>query len=508
MIDPVLLFLVASAGIASFQVIRYATGGRRVIAVGKAKTECIRCVIIEDVSCIEENLDLFEHSIRVILSSDAVIGVLLGKKSLDKSKLIREIENRIMTLRVVLEREPGNKAVERKIKLLERMYEVLLEGGEYIESIVVILVDACRSNNMVEWVVSEVRRLGCRASVASLSDALRIAIGLRRAKLLEVSKASKVVTSSFSSGSVKPYGIYVGRLRNGRPFLLEVRDARGSLHYLVLGPTGRGKTTLLAVLLMRADAIGMRVYGIDPKGDLVAYTSHVVRRRIIEIRDVLFGVLRLYRKGLVSREDVHLVFKSLGLYLNPRRIDYLVEECATLESVLDNVSKLKASRLNLLDVTGCATLPNQLDESTVFDLSKLPEPLKAPAAAAVLVDILYSGSRGLVVIDEAWRLGRILEEQIVRLYKEARSAGMSLVAATQDPNDLPLELFNNSYGVFAFGSNDQEYIEKIAKMLRLNVQEKRVLRGLGVGEVLVKLHGRRAEVVEVDAEGVRLPVSL
>ena len=507
MIDPALLFLAASAGVASFQAIRYATG-RRVVTAGKARPECIRCVVVEDVSCIEENPELFENSLRMILASDAVVGVLLGKKSLDKGRLIRDIENRIMTLRVVLEKEPGNKAVERRLKLLERIYETLLEGGEYLESIIVILVDACRGADVVGWVVSEIRRLGCRTSTASLDEALRTVIGLKKARLLEARKASRIIASGLSGSRVKPSGVYIGRLRNGKPFMLETRDARGSLHYLVLGPTGRGKTTLLAVLLLRADAIGVRTYGIDPKGDLVSYTSHVVRAKSIDVRDVIVGLLRLYREGFVSRDDVYQAFKTIGLYLEPRRIDYLVEECATLESVLDDVSRLKASRLNLLDVAGCTTPPRRLDESIVFNLSRLPEPLKAPAAAAILIELLHAGGNSLVVIDEAWRLGRILEEHIVRLYKEARSAGISLVAATQDPSDLPLELFNNSHGVFAFGSNDQEYVEKVAKILKLDVRERSVLRGLGVGEVLVKLHGRRAEVVEVDAEGVRLPASI
>lgn len=507
MVDAALIFLIASGAVAALQAAHHfvkSTGSAR---VGRVEASCIKGIVIEDVSCVEENLELFEHTLQVILSSDAIVGVAVGKKSVDKRRLLGEIENRIMTLRVILEKEPGNKSVERKLRLLERIYDRLLNGGEYVEGVVMLLADSCRSREAVDWALSEVKRLGCRAKIVDLERIVEFLAGVRKARLVEVGSIARMVKTSLAVGNVKPLGIYIGRYRDGKPFTIEVWGEGGSLHYLVLGPTGRGKTTLLAAMLLRGDAAGVKTYGIDPKGDLAAYTSHMLRVKRVEIWEVVEGVLRLYREGLVSRDDVIRVFRATGLYLEPRQVDYLVEECVPIDTVLDDVTRRRAARLGISGVTGCSYAPD-IDESLVFNLSGLPESLKAPAAAAILAGLLRGKGKRLVVIDEAWRLGRLLEEHIIRLYKEARSRDVSLVAATQDPTDLPLELYNNSYGVFAFGSNDQEYVEKVGRILRLDEREKRVLRGLGVGEALVKLHGRRAEVVEIDAEDVKLPASL
>ncbi len=500
MIDPVLAFLVASGGVAIIQAMRGMIAGRVRASAGSLRGECIAGIVVDDVSCIEENIDLFEKIVEALLGSDAVLGVIVGKRSVDRRKLIESIENKIMTLRVVLEREPGNKRVERRLRVLERMYEKLMNGHEYVEAVIGFLVDRCRGD-AESLVVMELRRLGCRTRIVGFEDAVRLASSLRRGSHISTRAVARGISASIGVGGVE-LGVYIGRRRDGTPYMLSLRGVGGSRHYVVVGPTGRGKTTLAALILARASVLDTLVYGIDPKGDLARYASVVLEERSLDLAAAVSGALSLYREGLATKKLVLSVFESIGVNLDADTLEELVEGCETLGAVLRGAGRRRARRLGILSVTACS--PLACDPGVVYKVADLPEALKSLAAVALLLCILRAG-RGaprLVVVDEAWRLGKTLEAHLVHLYKEARSAGLSIVSVTQDPGDLPQEVYNNSYGVIVFGSNDSEYVARLAKRLGLNEKEASVVRSLGVGEALVKIHGRRAEIVEVDAEGI------
>ncbi len=67
----------------------------------------------------------------------------------------------------------------------------------------------------------------------------------------------------------------------------------GAVHSVVVGPTGRGKTTLLAWLVIVSYIYGYKVVVVDPKGDLLSYIEPYVGNsmgtpssRIIELKDL------------------------------------------------------------------------------------------------------------------------------------------------------------------------------------------------------------------------------
>src|SRR5581483_7267518 len=63
------------------------------------------------------------------------------------------------------------------------------------------------------------------------------------------------------------YGKPLGVASSGAPVVLAVEDARYHLH--LLGPTGVGKSTLIARLVLDDLAAGRGAVVVDPKGDLV-----------------------------------------------------------------------------------------------------------------------------------------------------------------------------------------------------------------------------------------------
>ncbi|AEM39503.1 hypothetical protein Pyrfu_1647 [Pyrolobus fumarii 1A] len=520
MIDPALVFLLVGVASAVVQAARSVWGGRSTAKLAalsglkvnheyiKLGDKCYTVVLVEDLVCVFEAGELFAKSLELIISSQEVAGVIVAKHSVDRSSALANLENSIMSLRVVLEREPGNKNVERKLRILERMYESIMTGYQPVKAVIGIVVRGeCRRSlyREAERIAREITKLGCKAKVMTGQEALKaLLLPLSYSGSRKITTSRQVVTSLYgalsNTLSSTREGIYLGRRNDGVAFLLPLWSSSGSLHYVIVGPTGRGKTTLEAILAVRADAMGINVYSVDPKGDLANYLSGFLRIVKLTIREVFESMLWLYREGVIDKRVVSEALAELNLDTIIDAAITAAEECKPLYRLVDGHLLSRLKRLGLSNVT--CRRPSWVSSGVVYDVSGLPEALKSIGAIVVSLSALSRRSRGLLLIDEAWRIGKLASLHVIRLYKEARSAGLSIVSATQDPDDLPQEIYNNSYGVILFGSNDEEYITRVVKRLGLSSEDGRKLRMLGVGEVLVRLAGSRPELVEIDASEI------
>jgi hypothetical protein len=109
------------------------------------------------------------------------------------------------------------------------------------------------------------RRLGRRAFLASTGELAALAHlpGEEAIPGVVMAGAREVAPPPGLPAQGKPLGLGV----DGRPVNLSVVDARRHMH--VLGPTGVGKTTLIARLVLADFDAGRGAVVIDPKGDLV-----------------------------------------------------------------------------------------------------------------------------------------------------------------------------------------------------------------------------------------------
>lgn len=99
--------------------------------------------------------------------------------------------------------------------------------------------------------------------------------------------------------------------------------------------------------------------------------------------------------------------------------------------------------------------------------------------------------RMFIVIDEAHRLKYERETSAGQLLKEARSKGVGMLLATQDPVDFTDVVYNNSGGVLSLCVPDPHYAKKIAEHLGGNVTWQNVKNDLsGKFSAYVKFSSR------------------
>ncbi len=160
--------------------------------------------------------------------------------------------------------------------------------------------------------------------------------------------------------------------QSARPVAVHIRDAL--LHTHVIGPTGVGKSTLLANLITQDMAAGRGVVVIEPKGDLVADVLARVpegRERDVVLLDATDTVAPVGLNPLTGASSSELVADQLmavlrGLYgdlLGPRTTDVLHASLLTLAR--SNQATLVALPLLLTD----ARLRTRLTEPVRDDLA-------------------------------------------------------------------------------------------------------------------------------------------
>jgi hypothetical protein len=246
---------------------------------------------------------------------------------------------------------------------------------------------------------------------------------------------------------VAPARVIVGYRRGGG--LASLRWPHDfEAHVGVFGPTGRGKSVLLAGLSTQLASTERGPYSVavvDPKGDLASMLKPVADR-VVEVE---------------GSEEIPAPAGPRG---------------------------------------SCRGTP-LTGGLEVFDISQAPEKEKSVVAERLLeaiVDHALSGTlpgRVVVVVDEAWRIGG--SEKLLRLIaREGRSRGLHLIYASQHPNDMSRDILANTRTIIVFGGSERSYLEAV---LGIGVPSSAVdeLPRLGRGEAVIKVGSGRLEFVRV-----------
>jgi len=236
--------------------------------------ECIAAVIVDNVECLSSLVDGSQELLEHILSL-GVRSVLLQAETIDTVKAAKRIESKLLTYKVILEKHPENKTVEARLRILSRLYERITEGHAPLKARYVFFVKSKNCGDVDEKVTTITSLLkvhGCSSKLVCGDDVIKILLGKPVEYVDSKTAIEPMQYLSWRFRNDSEFSLYIGReVATGLPAYISLWNPKsGASHVLVLGPTGKGKTTLLATLVARIIALDLAALTIvDPKGDLI-----------------------------------------------------------------------------------------------------------------------------------------------------------------------------------------------------------------------------------------------
>jgi len=419
---------------------------------------------------------------RILSSSDARVELRFHVVPLALDKVEKKLERELEAVRAVIQANgPREELIDRE-KRISAVLEKIKKGerASWFTAYMVVYAEGRSVGEAAEKALREARgiasslntSLGARAYVCSsrqVKEVMRsffLGPPLTKAELRTSADPITMPLPPVEKETLSPRGIFLGYRSGTRiPFMYDLRRF-GSRHILIVGPTGKGKTTLLSTLANRIYSRRIApLLIVDPKGDMERMLSKSIKRAYISSSTII---------PLTDDIDYEKPLSELEAKLKTKLL-------------LRNPTENTLSRLN--DV-------HSIDDSLFLVLSNLTDEgrfLVIGGLMKSLVEWLYTieptrGLRKVIMIDEAWRASEASVYNAGRIVRESRSFGVSLVLSTQSTEDLPKELLSNIATIFVFGGTERRYVENASWLLNISVDEAReALSVLGVGQALVKL---------------------
>jgi len=475
-----------------------------------------------------------------IVASEDNISVLLIKKSSDARKYIRNLERTITNYRVLLSADPANPYIQRKLQKLEAIFNRVSKGETPINVKIYLIAFASEAN--MRKLYEKLKRKG-----EALVSSFKASLGLEVKKatedevleaithgLLGKSKPLTVLESDISfltpigyvkRPKVSGEGIFLGEDIDYGTLVFYDFEKYLTKHMVIVGPTGRGKTTLLYTIAKRVmEQYDIPIWILDLRGEfeglnkamgitivdpekspvnllLPWFTSPKLRaKQVVDLIKALAELepieeYILYMAILKSYERAQ--HPDLETLINIIKEEYLNRELQlksyTLLTKIEQLNSKVFLQSNFNDMMIIVKKP------IIFALYKLPEEYRKIYALAILQILTNymltltptNKLRHLVIIDEAWRLTDTKAgSRIIRsLVKEGRGYGLAVALASQDISDFPKDILDNAGTVIVFGSNSKDYVETVAKYMKLNDDEKERMTWLKIGEALIRITG-------------------
>ncbi len=412
--------------------------------------------LAEDLPNERENLG--KRLLRVLKASNVSATLINGIYLVDKDRLIKDLDDRIKKLELIYE---GSRLIKYKkaLEVLKDIYEkVLLSYKPYVGGLAIVVwsdesakVEALRSLLEVELGVS-LRKLKTERIQDLLAPPAKI--------IQEEGKVPFII----SKNNLDVYGgIVVGKNIEDDSLIILKWPQDFEKHVGIIGPTGRGKTVLLAGLtaqlktlhIQRGDPASIVV--IDPKGDLTRL-----------VRDLADSVETLECIPKVS-ERSKLVESLL------RFIDYKFNDDCKINLIENGVQ--------------------------VFNFSRMDDGLKDRGMLAVLLELINMHlqrdpkGRRVVIIDEAWRLRERGSKVLETIIREGRSRLLHLIYVIHDISDVENVILSNTSTLFVFGNSNETYIKNAEGLGFENARE--VLPELMIGEALLRVLNKEMGSVKI-----------
>lgn len=122
-------------------------------------------------------------------------------------------------------------------------------------------------------------------------------------------------------------------------------------------------------------------------------------------------------------------------------------------------------------------------------IDRMGDRVAQAGAIGAMLESIYRTGGWCVVLDELRYVASPrylgLEAQVVMLYQQARSLGVSVVGATQRPRHVPLDCYSAATHLFLWRTSDQQDLRRLSELDGADVElVRRVLPHLGRHECL------------------------
>ncbi len=441
--EPVLLAGVASVFLVLLsKVIPNNLSRRRTLALDKYC--CFKvagiCTIPVEISGNECLFKIVEKGlIGSLLIEGSICGLILVNKPVKTKKAIRKLESSIISLEVLYERYKMDKHKHQIDQLRHQLTEIL-RNNDPIEPYMLLLL--CAKNDtpidyLLRNIESRLEPYNCRFSLEC--DNQRLSFRQRKSVITSnrvlTNKIHTQLRQVFTLSRAYMYsGISIGTtLRGSRQVILPIIGREGTLHTCIVGPTGKGKSTVIAKIISRLNSrdlgyMNFFIIAVDPKGDLFTYL------------DQLYGN---FEKRMIHDDSMY------------RELTLMEENKELVVYLLKGSSEDKQK--TILEI-----IENTIESTKIVHNNRIT----------------------LLAIDEAWMIPRtkILE----KLLREGRSRNLSVFLASQYPGDLSDIVWSNIGNIIIFGSRSKKYLEHIRRYTGIDEKFLDEISKLETGEALLR----------------------
>ena len=202
---------------------------------------------------------------------DVVLEVRVRRKYVSKEKVMAKLSREITALKVILQEDPSNKHIERKLRRLEHLFSALQKGSlpsEVEFNVLFISEEFTKLERSMEIMKDKLESI-LNADVSRLSGREILSIMMFKGMKRELTTSDLMAFSFLVPRAPKLGPILLGKdVLTGELVMLDENDL---LHHIgVFGSTGSGKSTTLATIAKRVSALmDVDVIVFDPKGDLI-----------------------------------------------------------------------------------------------------------------------------------------------------------------------------------------------------------------------------------------------
>ncbi len=492
---------------------------------------------------IEQYMNNFSSFLSLLSDNVTMMYIKISESYTD---LLKRIESKMNKLRVLLELGGNDVKKLRELKVLEKIHDNLLNSKNVYRIMLLFIIKVVGKCDVIEDILEKETStltelidtyLSLKPYIVNPKNIVdyKTVIPVMDRKIV-VDKRKSILIIGNSGGALLPIsrnesnvidldleGVYIGYdMVLGKPITLSP-EKHLKYHGLVIGPTGKGKTTLLASMFYRAHLLGYSVAAIDFKGDMARYVADddlivygvdfksllkSYRNKGFDINKWVFDVARILSSifGL-KRAESYIIFRVLQQVIfgnkDPSSIERELSKnkyfsrMGSRSDVYDHI--IEAINTLIDNKAKHDMLLREFKKTYILNLEHYPDYIKELLSSIVLLyeknmNTPLSKFKKLVLVDEAWRLRNINPNALSTLYREGRSLGIGVFSTSQLLRDLSKTIVDNSSVFVIFGSNTKEYINDIKESFDLTHRELEKISKLGVGEAAIIIKGSKRPI--------------